>query len=437
METAYSDIFRFTFVATILFVERVCVSVGTVTWSSPMEGNETLISAGAKFALGFFSPRDSSAVYLGIWFHNIPTRTVVWVANRDSPVNDSSSVALTIGKDGNLALVDGTDRIIWSSGIPNITSKNTVAQLLDSGNLVLRDQGSTSPSDSYLWQSFDHPTDTLLAGMKLGWDLRVGLDRYLTSWKAEDNPSSGDFTYGFELKGLPQKYLRKGHTGIVQRSGPWEGTRFSGLAMRSFSIIEPSFVETPNEVYYTYSVSNNSITTRSVLSHDGSLQRCLWNDENREWKVVYSVPYDACDNYGKCGPNAICAINSPRICSCLTGYIPKSPQDWSSLIWSDGCVKKNAAHCPGKEGFKELKGVKVPDMLDFWMNTSMSLQDCRDRCLGNCSCSAYSNTDIRGKGSGCLLWFGDLIDMRQLNEFSSNQNVFIRVLASDLGNALY
>ncbi|OWM83539.1 hypothetical protein CDL15_Pgr013020 [Punica granatum] len=398
-----------------------------------MNGNQTLISDGGTFELGFFSPRNSGPVYLGIWFHNIPTRTVVWVANRDSPVNDSSSVALKIGNDGDLVLVDGTERIIWSSGIANITSKDTVVPLLDSGNLVLGDQGSISSSDDYLWQSFDHPTNTLLAGMKLGWDLRVSLDRYLTSWKREDDPSLGDFTYGFELEGLPQKFLRKYNSKVIQRSGPWEGTRFSGLGMSSLSTIRPSFVQTPDEVYYTYNVSNKSTITRTVLSHTGSLQRCLWSDQNLEWSVTYSIPNDACDEYGKCGPNAICTINSPRICSCLTGYIPKSPLDWSALGWSEGCVKKNPSSCPGKEGFRKLKGVKVPDMLQFWINTSMSLKECRDKCLSNCSCSAYSVTDIEGRGSGCLIWYGDLIDMRQLNEFSSNQNVFIRVTASDLG----
>lgn len=42
---------------------------------------------------------------------------------------------------------------------------NTNAILLDSGNFVLRNGKS-----SVLWQSFDNPSDTLLPGMKLGYD---------------------------------------------------------------------------------------------------------------------------------------------------------------------------------------------------------------------------------------------------------------------------
>lgn len=62
-----------------------------------------------------------------------------------------------------------------------------VAELLPNGNFVLRDKNNP---DTVLWQSFDHPTDTLLPEMKLGWDKRSGLDRILTSpviklWEAQ------------------------------------------------------------------------------------------------------------------------------------------------------------------------------------------------------------------------------------------------------------
>ncbi|RVW12951.1 Receptor-like serine/threonine-protein kinase SD1-7 [Vitis vinifera] len=36
-------------------------------------------------------------------------------------------------------------------------------------------------------------------------------------------------------------------------------------------------------------------------------------------------------------------------------------------------------------------------------------------CVRNCSFTPYANSDIREGGSGCLVWFGDLID---IGEFS-------------------
>ncbi|KAJ0897105.1 putative non-specific serine/threonine protein kinase [Helianthus annuus] len=39
----------------------------------------------------------------------------------------------------------------------------------------------------------------------------------------------------------------------------------------------------------------------------------------------------------------------------------------------------------------------------------MTLEECQMTCNRNCSCTAYANLDIQ---SGCLLWFGDLQDIR-------------------------
>jgi hypothetical protein len=55
-------------------------------------------------------------------------------------------------------------------------------------------------------------------------------------------------------------------------------------------------------------------------------------------------------------------------------------------------------------------------------------------CTKNCSCIAYTNLDIREGGSGCLLWFSDLIDIRRLNE--NGQDIYIRMAASELGKNL-
>ena len=53
------------------------------------------------------------------------------------------------------------------------------------------------------------------------------------------------------------------------------------------------------------------------------------------------------------------------------------------------------------------------------------------KCLNNCSCMAYTNSDIRGNGSGCILWFGDLVDIRQYTE--DGQDLYIRMASSEIG----
>ncbi|KAJ0429531.1 putative non-specific serine/threonine protein kinase [Helianthus annuus] len=62
-----------------------------------------------KFQMGFFSlENESERRYVGIWYAMDP-KTVVWVANRDNPLSDSSGV-LTIGEDGELKVLDDKDQ---------------------------------------------------------------------------------------------------------------------------------------------------------------------------------------------------------------------------------------------------------------------------------------------------------------------------------------
>jgi hypothetical protein len=67
----------------------------------------------------------------------------------------------------------------------------------------------------------------------------------------------------------------------------------------------------------------------------------------------------------------------------------------------------------------------MPETKVSWFDKSLDLEECKNTCSKNCSCTAYSNMDIRGGGSGCLLWFGDLIENRRFSE--KEQNIYIRM----------
>jgi hypothetical protein len=62
---------------------------------------------------------------------------------------------------------------------------------------------------------------------------------------------------------------------------------------------------------------------------------------------------------------------------------------------------------------------------------TMNLEEWRNTCLVNCSCTAYSNMGIRNGGSGCLLWLGDLVDIRVFDD--NEQEIYIRMAESELG----
>ena len=166
----------------------VSISSDLLTTDKPLRDGDVLISSGKNFVLGFFSPPSSINRYVGIWYNKVSEQTVVWVANRDNPINDTSGV-MSIDSYGNIVIHQKNETTpTWTANVLSaISAHNLVLQLQDSGNLVLLEEITKS---SILWQSFDHPTDTLLPSMKLGLNRTSGLNRFLTSWKSQDDPGT-------------------------------------------------------------------------------------------------------------------------------------------------------------------------------------------------------------------------------------------------------
>ncbi|XP_022733558.1 S-locus-specific glycoprotein S13-like [Durio zibethinus] len=400
----------------------------TLTPTQSIRNGSTLVSSSKIFELGFFSPGESKNQYLAIWYKKFPD-IVVWIANRENPVKDSHAIH-TISSTGNLVIFDGENNIFWSSNSSRATKSPVFAQLLDSGNFVVRD----NDTKSYLWESFDFPSDTQLPGMKMGRNFKTGINRFLTAWKDVYDPSPGDFTYRIDNIGLPQLFLRQGMKKRF-RTGPWNGIRFSGVPLQNTTVLNYVFVDTTEELYINYAVKDNSLISRFMLTESGLLQRLVLYGNSGEWTVMYSVQNDLCDDYAQCGPNGICRINKRPICECLTGFLPRLPHEWEVLNWTGGCARRTPLDCQKGEGFVKLENVKLPDLLEFKFNKNLNLKECRAECFKNCSCTAYANSDISNGGSGCLMWFGNLIDIREYIQGQSKQDIYIRMPASELSDS--
>ncbi|XP_023873524.2 G-type lectin S-receptor-like serine/threonine-protein kinase RKS1 [Quercus suber] len=408
-----------------------CTSVDTLTPDQSIKDGQSLISKKNNFALGFFSPGNSSYRYLGIWFVKVAKQTIVWVANRNDPIIDSSGV-LSINPYGNLVLHDSSKRLLWSTNVSVQGTTSSVAQLQDSGNLVLV-QGN---NEKVIWQSFDHPTDTLLPGMRLGLNRMAGLDRFLTSWKSKDDPGTGDSFYKMNPTGSPQVVLYKGSI-LYWRSCPWPW-RTSSAAATASSGYKYYSVNNEDELSYGYFFDDPSIISRLVVDNSGLLQNLMWNDGDLQWKEFWSAPKYRCDNYrhcgayGKCGPESAYSFNKFE-CTCLPGYEPKSPKNWYHRDGSEGCVKKQLglSMCGNGEGFVKVELLKGPDSFNaVRMDMSMSSSECEQACLRNCSCTAFASMNIDGKGTSCLAWYGELIDVSENSYERWDLNV--RVDATEL-----
>ncbi|XP_062110918.1 G-type lectin S-receptor-like serine/threonine-protein kinase At1g11410 [Humulus lupulus] len=416
----------FTILFLILLPFSSCLSLYTITPNQPLKDGDILISTQNKFALGFFSLGNSRNRYVGMWYHQIPERTIVWVANRDNPLSDKSGV-LAVDSHGLTLFGKNGSSSFWSVNVSVPLANNSMAKLLDVGNLVLlhNNTGQSRP----LWQSFDHATDTLLPSMKFGWNRVTGLDSILTSWKSTNDPGTGNYSYWFDQNGYPQLFLSEGRV-PRWRAGSWTGTRWSGVPQMAVRFIfNVSFVHNHDEVSYIYRLHNDSILTRLVVDELGTVYRSTWLDKEQRWLKFYSAPTETCDPYEFCGPNGLCdPVNKDGFeCSCLPGFEPKSPKDWLLRDGSGGCVRKPELNrmCGDGEGFVKFVGVKVPDTSKVHVNMSMSLKSCEEECFRNCTCVAYSSATVSDGPIGCLTWHGDLVDARTYS--NSGQDFYVRV----------
>lgn len=298
---------------------------------------------------------------------------------------------------------------------------------------MLRNENDENP-DNYIWQSFDYPTDTLLPEMKLGWNRKSGIDRFITAWKSNIDPGSGDYSFKMSINGYPEIVIWDKNSKIC-RSGPWNGKGFSGVPqMKGVSIMHFDFLDNSDEISYSFEMVNTSVYSRLIINSTGSLQRFVWVDTTKVWSVYWFFPRDLCDYYGECGTFGICDSNDYPICKCMTGYVPKNQQAWNLRDGSDGCVRSSKLDC-GSDGFLPFKNMKIPEgSKASIVDQTMSLSQCGEVCKRNCSCAAYANMNVTGNGSGCVIWALDLMDMRQYAASEGGgQDLYVRVAASDLG----
>ncbi|KAK4254008.1 hypothetical protein QN277_009444 [Acacia crassicarpa] len=410
-----------------------CHSLTTISTKQPLKDGDVLLSTGEVFALGFFTPSNNSKNrYVGIWFHKVPKQTVVWVANRDNPLNDSSGV-FSINTHGNLVLNHTKNQnlnTIWSSNVSASSRIDILAELLDSGNLVLRDSGGRG---KVLWQSFDYPSDTLLPFAKLGLDRKSGLNRILTSWKSLDDPSFGSATIRIDPTGYPQFFIYKNGEPFW-RVGSWTGPGWSGIPeMVPDPVQSVVFTNNADEVTVMNVVKiikDPAAFERNVLDETGQILRNIWRAQENRWIVAWSGPSEECDRYRRCGSNSICdPYKKEKLeCVCLPGFEPKNLRDGSN-----GCMrKKNVSTCESGEGFVKVAYVKVPETSKAQVdnNKSMSLDDCKETCLKDCSCTAYTSVN-KITHIGCLTWHSD--DMEDIRAFNgTGQDFYVRVDAVEL-----
>ncbi|KAK1256665.1 G-type lectin S-receptor-like serine/threonine-protein kinase SD2-5 [Acorus gramineus] len=372
-----------------------------ITWID--NGGLFLLSNDSTFAFGFVTLGDPTAYLLAVIHQK--SKKIVWAANRGALINDTDVFAF--GNDGNVVL-QSRKTTVWSSG----TSKKGASSMIldDSGNLVL-----LSNNSDILWQSFDHPTDTLLSGQ-----------RFVEGMQLVSDPNSSNLSFYLEFGSgdvnlfanfVPQQQYWSMHSERRAVMNKASSVIYSAnLTSNSWN-----FYDRNQDLLLQFIFSTNTDLTvkwAAKLSNDGSISFTNLQSGNPE---MTKIPKDSCDTPEACKPYQICI--SDQSCQCPT--ILSSDQDCNPDI-VNACGSTNSSFDLAKvgDGFGYFAvGFTSPVM-------KSSLTNCKDACLSNCSCLALFFDD----SSGNCFMFSQIGSLQQSISNQISYTSYIKVSNIKGGN---
>ena len=378
-----------------------------------------LESNNSNFGFGFVTTQDSVTLFTLSIVHQASSR-VIWSANRASPVSNSDK--LQFEANGNVVLRreqgGGEGSEVWrldSSG-KNVSR----IELRDSGNLVVvsGDDGAS------IWESFDHPTDTLITNQA-----------FKQGMKLTSNPSpSSNVSYTLEIKSgdmvlsvntslTPQVYWSMGNERgkIVNKDGVVTSSSLLGNSWRFFDENRSLLWQ------FVYSDDKDgNATWIAVLGNNGVITFSNLGAGASGADASTKIPNDQCATPEPCGPYYVCS--GGKVCGCVSG-LSKARSDCKSGIVSP--CKKNENNAT-----LSVQLVNAGDKVDYFalgfatpFSKRTSLDRCKEFCNKNCSCLGLF---FQNSSGDCFLfdWIGSF---RNSGNGGSGFVSYIKVATNDLG----
>ncbi|KAI3788673.1 hypothetical protein L2E82_01446 [Cichorium intybus] len=345
--------------------------------SSLSVGNndDILVSPDSMFTAGFHQVGEN-AYGFAVWFSEQATswtRTVIWMANRDAPVNGKYS-KLSISEDGNLVLIDADEFVIWSTQTKSNSSLLQL-QLQTNGNLVLHGGGQP------LWQSFDYPTDTLLPSQFFTKNTQ------LVSSRSSTNYSSGFYKLFFDNDSI----LRLLYDGPETTTVFWPHPSFRPAKVGRFLYRDSRRASLDSDGQFNSSDGFSFISADFKMGRqrlmridtDGNVR--VYSLVGKRWEVQYQVLSNPCQIHGICGPNSLCTYSPAlgRECACLHGYKIVNAEDWSY-----GCEPEFQPCMQDDCDFIELRHVEFYGY-DVRLLINRTTDACKNDCLQDNTCMGF------------------------------------------------
>ncbi|KAJ1279360.1 hypothetical protein BS78_04G149700 [Paspalum vaginatum] len=328
------------------------------------------------FALGFL--RVNSTM-LDLAVLHLPSAFPLWRAILDRPTPWSAAASLSF--DGGLALTDrAANEVLWSA-----SASGDRAVLLNTSNLQI--QSGSSADAVVVWQSFDHPSETIVQGQNFTsaaalhtvdrrFAMRLGSNYF--ALYVEPPPGAAAAMY-FKHTALQAKAQ------IVAGGGP------------TYARVEPDgFLamyqkEGPPADVLSFDTFNRGVRAlrRMTLETDGNLRAYYWDANATRWALDYTAITDPCELPTTCGAYSVCAQPSGR-CACVANATDGS-----------GCAAASGGGLCGTTGGEvgglyqavRRQGVEPVNKELLVFEHAASATECEERCERNCSCwgAVYSD----------------------------------------------
>ncbi|KAL8034606.1 hypothetical protein ABFX02_12G039300 [Erythranthe guttata] len=369
------------------------------------------------------NPHPNSCYFVII---HVISNTIVWSANRNTPI--STSAELHFSSDG-LTLYNDTGHPIWSTPPQNLSSVSSM-KLLDSGNLVLLDT-----TNNAVWESFDSPTDLIVAGQKLrlgeslvssvsdtdlsegSYRLVLGASDAMLQWGGIDYWKMSMGLTAFKNSNAAVEYMVMNSTGVYL-IGDDDDNNNGGVI-----VIQMMFSE----------FNESSSGFRMVKLDPKGVFRVVKINKIDGLVQEFVGPADSCRIPSICKRFGVCTDGGS--CQCPPGF-------HLGLNVSNGdCVPSNGSlslpiPCNGSSSNGTvIKYLNLREDLDYFSNdftdpviNNVSLSFCQDLCSRNCSCSAV----FYGQRFGSCYVIADYLGSFRIKSYDANRLGYVK--AVEVGN---
>ncbi|TVU26920.1 hypothetical protein EJB05_29493, partial [Eragrostis curvula] len=350
-----------------------------------------LYAPNRAFALGFLRVGAAS---LDLAVVHLPSSFPLWRATPARMGDWSRAATLTFDAGLVLTADDGPEHgvgVLWRT----LNTVGDTVALLNSSNLVVRRyDGEDGPT----WQSFDHPSDTLVLGQNFTasspplisanhrFALRLGRTYMALTVEFYGGGRATTPTYWQHTALEAEAQAPENATQPAQVYGRLDARGFFGLYLAAGGKEERVDVLSFDTFAQNVTTGGGALFRRMTLDDDGNLRAYYWTDESKAWTPEYKAISERCELPTSCGAYGLCVPGEAQ-CQCLANTTTST----AATTTSPPCGAEETADLCSSDDVGDFDVVRrtrvsVAYKEELPFATNKTAAECEAACAGNCSC---------------------------------------------------